>query len=216
MAPANYLNPQTLNRYPYALNNPNRYTDPTGATLTYGGEYAVRDLVKAHQEWLNSLKDTRQYEIRQSILQRMSEATQGTVDLVPIKTPHGAQAGESEWGGMGQGTSSSDTGTFGTGTASPKDIRGAVRDWRSGMTNPGLTDTNPSARDPSNTSGGVIETASYLLEGFVESIFGLLGMSQWWTGTAEPTGIPGPIPGLGCTAMSNPPSGPPCNGPAYA
>jgi RHS repeat-associated protein len=31
MAPANYLNPQTINRYPYALNNPNRNTDPTGA-----------------------------------------------------------------------------------------------------------------------------------------------------------------------------------------
>jgi hypothetical protein len=43
-AQPNYMNPQTLNQYIYALDNPHRYTDPTGAV-------SINDTLTTPAEW---------------------------------------------------------------------------------------------------------------------------------------------------------------------
>lgn len=50
--PMNNSNPQTLNQYIYALDNPNRYSDPTGA---------VANEIPTHAELEQWIEDDKEY-----------------------------------------------------------------------------------------------------------------------------------------------------------
>lgn len=90
-AQPNYMNPQTLNQYIYALDNPNRYTDPTGADAStdpvLDPSEAYNDLIRAgfsHQQAMGLGGDiTLQSELNAAIALR--EVLLGLARRTPMK-----------------------------------------------------------------------------------------------------------------------------------